>query len=710
MQTTVKQENEQIQAKNREMKARAYENMSAALGDKSKPDGINIVLKFFNVRGRVDESLPLSDQLEQIEQAFFIKTRYAELEKDWYVTAAVPMLVQITGGHWKAVIPKSDGRCVYVENGRKIKITPQNAALFTSSALYFYPSMHHDTLTMRNLLRFMLRCSSKTDRLTVLIASVLTTLSGLLVPWVNRLIFARIVPTGAMAGISAATALLLSSVLVAAVLSLLQSLILTNAMLRMSTYVQSAIFSRLLSLETGFFKTIKSGELSRIVMEFSDISKTVSVKGISACIGMALSPVYLIQIYQYAPVLFGPVVLSTALLGILMLAESTLQAKWMQRYETSLSKMSGFCYELFCGIEQVKLAGAQERMMRRWSEYYLRASQDEDKPFLLQYAPVLYKLIRVLTTAAIFLFGARLAASDYIAFSAAYGAYVAASAGMTVMIQMLAHFRTSYALIAPVLHANCEQRSAQKKKPQSLCGEITLSNLSFRYDKDTPYVLNGLSAHIRAGESVGIIGTSGCGKSTLLRLLLGFEKAEQGSIYIDGFDIRELDLQSYRQKIGAVLQNTGLISGDIYANITITKPNASMDEVKTAIEMAGLTETIEALPMGIHTPISQENCTLSGGQRQRVLIARALIANPSILMLDEATSALDNMTQSNITRSLNRLVCTKLIVAHRLSTIEHCDKILVMDKGRIVQQGTWEQLKHTEGLFQQLIKRQTTHP
>ena len=192
----------------------------------------------------------------------------------------------------------------------------------------------------------------------------------------------------------------------------------------------------------------------------------------------------------------------------------------------------------------------------------------------------------------------------------------------------------------------------------------------------------------------------------MIRLLLGFEKAQQGSVYIDGFDIRELDLRHYRRKLGTVLQNMGLISGDIYSNITVTKPDASIEEVNKAIELAGLTETIAALPMGIHTPVSQENCTLSGGERQRVLIARAVISKPSILIFDEATSALDNITQTRITESINKLDCTKIIVAHRLSTIEQCDRILVMDKGVIVQEGTYDELKNINGQFMQLMKRQ----
>lgn len=704
MHTKLREENEKIQEKNYKASARAYENMNAALIGETDLDGVNAVLKFLNIKERVDGSLSTSEQLKFIEEKFFIKMRYVELDEDWYITAAVPMLVKTDEGRWLAVIPRADGTCCCIDNGRKIKVTHKNAGLFTNSAMYFYKVMKSDKITMRDLFSFMVKCISKKGMIAVLAASVFTAFAGMLVPWANSFIFSRIIPAGEISGIAAAAALILSSVLAAAILGLLQSLILTNSMLRTDTYIQSAVFSRVLSLRTEFFKTAKSGELSRMITEFSDITKIVSVRGISACISIALSLVYLIQIYIYAPELFGVVILFSVLLCVMMIAESVLSSKWMRKYSSSLSKMSGFCYELFSGIEQIKLNGAEARMMRRWSERYLDASLNEDKPFLLKYSDVFYKLIRLFTTAVIFLLGMRLTASDYIAFSSAYGAYTSASVGAAVIIQMIAGFRSAYSLIKPVLYAECEEYGSEKKKPERLNGEITVSDLHFRYDKDSPYVLNGLSVHIRAGESVGIIGTSGCGKSTLIRLLLGFEKAEKGSIYIDGFDLRELDLKSCRQKIGAVLQNTGLISGDIYSNITITKPAASMEEVAEAVETAGLTDTIAALPMGLHTPVSQENCTLSGGQRQRVLIARAIIAKPSILIFDEATSALDNITQAKITEGVNKLDCTKIIVAHRLSTIESCDRILVMDKGVIVQEGTWAELKKTDGLFKQLEK------
>ena len=230
--------------------------------------------------------------------------------------------------------------------------------------------------------------------------------------------------------------------------------------------------------------------------------------------------------------------------------------------------------------------------------------------------------------------------------------------------------------------------------------------MNFRYNENAPYVLKQVSLNIKAGESVGIIGASGSGKSTLVRLLLGFESFNEGSVLIDGIDIRELDLKSYRKKIGVVLQNDGLLNGNIYDNITIGKPNASPEEIYWAVEKAGLKEDIDALPMGLYTPVSAENGTFSGGQIQRMIIARTLLTKPSLIIFDEATSALDNITQAKITKSLSELECTKIIVAHRLSTILSCDKIIVMDKGMIVQQGTFKELKNEEGIFAELIQNQ----
>ena len=205
---------------------------------------------------------------------------------------------------------------------------------------------------------------------------------------------------------------------------------------------------------------------------------------------------------------------------------------------------------------------------------------------------------------------------------------------------------------------------------------------------------------------MALVGSTGCGKSTLMRLLLGFEKPKKGAIYYDGIDMAQMDLKSLRSHIGVVMQNGQLFQGDLYSNITISAPHAGQKEAWEAAEVAGIADDIRRMPMGLSTLISEGGGGISGGQRQRILIARAVAGSPKILFLDEATSALDNLTQKQVSDSLEKLKITRIVIAHRLSTIKNCDRILVLDKGKIVEDGTYEELMKQEGFFAELVKRQ----
>ena len=239
-----------------------------------------------------------------------------------------------------------------------------------------------------------------------------------------------------------------------------------------------------------------------------------------------------------------------------------------------------------------------------------------------------------------------------------------------------------------------------------LSGGIELNNVYFRYTENSPYIVNDLSLKIRAGEYVAIVGRTGCGKSTLMRLLLGFEKPEKGAVYYDGKDLNRLDLRSLRRKIGSVIQSGGLFQGDIYSNIVISAPELTLNEAWEAAEIAGIADDIRAMPMGMHTIISEGQGGISGGQKQRLMIARAVAPKPKILMFDEATSALDNKTQKQVSEALDSMGCTRIVIAHRLSTIRHCDRILVLDKGSIIEEGSYEELIEKNGYFAELVERQ----
>ena len=260
-------------------------------------------------------------------------------------------------------------------------------------------------------------------------------------------------------------------------------------------------------------------------------------------------------------------------------------------------------------------------------------------------------------------------------------------------------------MVKPILEAQPEV-SEGKKVIERLSGGIELNNVSFRYNENMPLIVDNLSLKIRPGQYVALVGSTGCGKSTLMRLMLGFETPQKGAVYYDGKDISKVDLKSLRRKIGVVMQNGKLFSGDIYSNIVISAPWLTLDDAWEAAELSGIADDIRRMPMGMNTIISEGAGGVSGGQRQRLMIARAIAPKPKILMFDEATSALDNITQKKVSDSLDGLKCTRIVIAHRLSTIRQCDRIIYLENGRIAEDGTYDELIAKNGKFAELVARQ----
>jgi ABC-type bacteriocin/lantibiotic exporter with double-glycine peptidase domain len=295
--------------------------------------------------------------------------------------------------------------------------------------------------------------------------------------------------------------------------------------------------------------------------------------------------------------------------------------------------------------------------------------------------------------------------ADYYAFNTAYGMVSGAFMSLASIALTVAQIKPIMDMAKPILDA-VPEIAENKQVVTKLSGGIELNNVSFRYTETMPNVLEDFSLKIKAGQYVAIVGTTGCGKSTLMRVMLGFETPQKGAVYYDGKDLATLDLKSLRRNIGTVMQNSKLFSGDVYSNIVIAAPWLTMDEAWEAAEMAGIAEDIRHMPMGMHTIISEGAGGISGGQRQRLAIARAIAPKPKVLMFDEATSALDNITQKQVSDSLEKLKCTRIVIAHRLSTIRACDRIIVLDKGKIIEDGTYDELIAKNGFFAELVERQ----
>ena len=282
---------------------------------------------------------------------------------------------------------------------------------------------------------------------------------------------------------------------------------------------------------------------------------------------------------------------------------------------------------------------------------------------------------------------------------------MAAFASLSEVVRASAQIRPYLEMVEPILRAEPEV-SQGKEILTRLSGRIELNDVYFRYNEQSPYMAKGLNLRIRPGEYLAIVGKSGCGKSTLVRLLLGFETPEKGAIYYDGRDMANLDLRSLRRRIGTVTQDGMLFSGDIYSNITISAPQLSVEDAWRAAEIADIADDIRAMPRGMSTMISEGSGGISGGQKQRLMIARAVAPRPHVLIFDEATSALDNRTQQQVSNALDELNCTRIVIAHRLSTIKNCDRILYLEDGCIVEDGTYEELVAKDGLFAELVERQ----
>ena len=365
-------------------------------------------------------------------------------------------------------------------------------------------------------------------------------------------------------------------------------------------------------------------------------------------------------------------------------------------------------YAIITGVQKIRLSGAEKRAYARWAKLYAQQiALSYNPPLFLRANSAFGLTISLAGTIVMYAMALQsgLGVSEYYAFNTAYGMVSGAFMSIAGIAMSIAQFKPIWEMVKPIMDAVPEV-SEGKQVVNRLSGSIELNNISFRYDETMPLVVDDLSLKIRPGQYIAIVGATGCGKSTLMRLMLGFEKPQKGAVYYDGKDLSTLDLKSLRRKIGVVMQNGKLFQGDIFSNIVISAPRLTMDEAWEAAEMAGIAEDIRRMPMGMHTIISEGSGGVSGGQRQRLMIARAIAPKPKILMFDEATSALDNLTQKTVSDSLEKLKCTRIVIAHRLSTIRQCDRIIYLEKGKILEDGTYDELIALNGKFAELVERQ----
>jgi ATP-binding cassette subfamily C protein len=661
----------------------------------------------------------LDDEILAIAAASRCRTRRVALRDDWWrrdqgplvaalaATQAVVALLPTGPAGYEAVDPAA---------GTRLPVTPEMARSLVPFAYSFYRPLPSGAVTVRDLARFGLHGLGPDVR-TIVVLGVFTGLLGIATPYLIGRMVDGAIPNGERGAlVQFGLAILLASAAVA-VFRVAQGVAVVRVETRMDYSLQAALWDRLLGLPTEFFRRFGAGDLADRAAGISAIRSVLAQAGVTAILGSLSSLAYLLLMACYSLRLTLVAVLVALALVALTTAGNRLQLRHQREEAEHRGRVAALVLQLITGVTKVRVAAAENHAFRVWAEKFagqkrtaFRAGQVQNvvsaggAAFTVLSSLVIFGSLSGTAAEGGTAAAGALTTGSFVAFFAAFVGFVSALQSLSAASLGLLETVPLFERLTPILEAAPESDET-KEPPGELQGEVTLSHVRFRYSPDGPWILDDVSLEIGAGQFVAFVGPSGSGKSTLLRLLLGFEQPQHGTVKYDGQDLAGLDLRAVRRQLGVVLQQSQLLPTDIFRNIVGTG-SRTMQEAWEAAEMAGLADDIREMPMQMHTVVSEGGGTFSGGQKQRLLIARAIVNKPRVLIFDEATSAIDNRAQAFVTESLKRLDATRIVVAHRLSTIVEADRIFYLEGGRIREEGTYQELVARNGLFAELACRQ----
>ena len=636
--------------------------------------------------------------------------REIRLGERWYTDAMGVMLGSLEDGRRVALIPYGLNGYAYrdPDTGKKIPVTSMTAKKIQRDATLFYRPLPLRPLKTRDIMVYLYKCSSRGDILLYVMTSIAVVLLSMMTPAMTKVLFSTVVATGNSRLLISIFILLIVASVTSLIFSIINRLVLPRIAARVAVPLQAAFMMRVLTAPVSKVRDFSAGDLGARLGGLYNHVRILLSMFLSSILTVLCSLISFFQMFSFSRTLGFAALGFTVLMCVLYIAVTK------KTYDLGCERMdadaaeSGLTFSLIDGIQKITVSGAEKRAFTQWSRVYRRSVQTEFNPPLLLkvYVPLSSIILTVASVVMLYLsWKMKLPTASYYSFTTSFGIVTGALGTIGSGISGFAGSLPIFRMLRPVMNM-VPEIGGGKEIVKSLSGNIRMEHVTFGYVKDQPPVINDLSLNIRAGEYVAIVGSSGCGKSTLMKLLLGFERPVSGEIIYDSKPLEELDIASVRRKIGTVLQNGELIQGTIFSNITITGSGLTYDDAWRAAEFAGIAEDIRKMPMEMNTHITDGGRGISGGQKQRLLIARAIINNPKILFFDEATSALDNLTQRAVTESLGALNCTRVVIAHRLSTIQNCDRIFCLDKGRVVEEGTYDELMQKNGFFTELVKRQ----
>lgn len=702
----------------------AYNNLSSIFLDdnfSTKPedekDSLLIlcsqkIFSFIGIKADIPNQKEIS--IQKIAKLANCQYRMITLSGEWWKMDNGPLLAfnKITG-YPCVLLPRKKGKyeIIYPKINKTEVVTKEISEQIKTEAFLFYKPFRDDKVTLFYILKFSL-FSIKKDIFRVLCSQTFMGILGLIIPIITGYLFETIIPNSDISLLIQIMIGLFTVVMSTTLFNIVQSIALVRIKFKINFSLQSAIWDRLLKLPVDFFRKFQAGDLANRASAIESIQEKLTGAVLQGILSGIFSILTLALMWYYSGVL-TLIAISLLLITLaIIISVNLIQLKYQRKFYAINGRSTGFMLQILTNISKLRITNSEANAYEKWSVDFSEKLRVLFKSGKLQYYLNIYQIFFTIINLMIFFsvvisLGKNLSFGQFIVFNAAYGQFLMAFFNLATILTDIIGIFPLFERAKPILNEVPEKNENQQKEI-TLVGAIEVKNLFFNYDPEqkSPMILKNISLSIKPKEFVAFVGVSGAGKSTLLKLLMGFKKPTSGSIFYDHYDINKIDLGELREAIGVVLQNQPLFPGTILDNI-LGMQNLSDAQAWILAKYVELDKDIEEMPMQLQTLILQSTGALSMGQRQRLSLARALAKRPNVLLLDEATSALDNATQRKIHDNLKSLPMTKIVVAHRLSTIIDADKIYVFKDGEIVQQGKYKELMSDKsGTFFELAKRQ----
>ncbi len=545
----------------------------------------------------------------------------------------------------------------------------------------------------------------------ILVLSLLLQVCGMALPLVNGRLVDRVIPRNDGHLLFVLMVGLVSLVFFEFLAMFTRTHLLLNLRTRLDARMTIGFLEHMLALPYAFFQRRPAGDLLMRLNANAQIREALTSGVMGGVIDGVLVLVYLVLLVLMSPLMALVAIALVASEGVLFLSlrnkQVALAAGSMQKQAENDSTM----VEMLSGIETLKATGMELRAAQRWTNVYVdQMNLSMRRGRMGAWSDALLGVVSTLSPFILLLVGtmevmkAHMTLGTMMSVLAFANGFIRPVSNLVSIFSQMQTVSVSIGRIEDVLSTPKEQEKKDLKVAPSLKGRVTLTDVSFRYGPKAPLVVQTVTVDIAPGQNVAIVGRSGSGKSTLASLLCGLYMPTSGRVAYDGMDLGGLDLASVRRKLGIVIQRPHVFGTSVRANITMNDPDVPLERVVEAAKAACIHDEIAKMPLGYDTPLTAGGASLSGGQRQRIALARALLRKPSIMLLDEATSALDNVTEKSVHDKLQAMGCTRIVIAHRLSTVRNADVILVMENGKLVERGKHEELMKRNGAYAKLVE------